>query len=227
MAACSYIDLMATDEQIHIILRDAEPVIAPLHDCRAFSNVAKALPETQQWNLSDILIDGEHVKRETVLQWLSALEQLTEHVPPAEDSQTCTAAFLYELLAFADAVGSRRGLLMACISNLPALELQLAVAEQQLRLPIEVGGFFFRQTADDSDDDEIADATEAPEKADTFILCQEVLGATGAIVFSENLTQQQRDSIAEQVRLCIRLVSCIPCRCYGLPASTSGGAQSC
>lgn len=201
MAKRSFTDSLATDEQLRIILKDAEPVVAPLYDCRTFSSVAKSLPDTNEWNLSDILINGEHVKRETVLQWLSALEQLTEHQQPAADGQSCTVSSLYELLAFADAVGSRRGLLMACISNLPRLRLYIAVGEQQLGLAIGSGGHYFRaphKTVTSSSHDDDTASVEADSDR-PFAFYRELLGDPNEVMLAQDLTQQQRESILAQV----------------------------
>lgn len=77
---------------------------------RACSSCARGLPAAaQQWDLSGLQIDGQAVEQQTVEAWLWCVE-IAIHGPAADDAPDAvtevltTAAGLYKLLAFADAV---------------------------------------------------------------------------------------------------------------------------
>jgi hypothetical protein len=95
---------------------------------RAGSTVACGLPKAAStWDLSGLLINGQPVSRDVLVAWLNAAYHhlLGATFEPQDPDLTTTAAGLSAVLHFADAVGSRPGLLAACLRNLD--QLQLAV----------------------------------------------------------------------------------------------------
>lgn len=83
-----------------------------------FSSCARNCPDdATEWDLSGLLLEGQHVQRSTVVAWLNLAYTATlgapfEEVPQQEDpSKTLTG--LVQLLGFADALGSSRGLLLS------------------------------------------------------------------------------------------------------------------
>lgn len=94
------------------------PLQASLRLLRLGSSLARDLPpDTSTWDLSNLLIDGHAVSRHTVIAWLSIvyMQLEGETFPGADRSPRPNAIELYQLLAFADAVGSIRGVLRACL----------------------------------------------------------------------------------------------------------------
>jgi hypothetical protein len=84
--------------------------------------------EAAAWDLSKLLIDGQPVQRSTVTRWLD-LCYFAIHDRPFEESNVqeqpvLTATQLYQLLSFADAIGSTRGLVNAAIADLDQLPIQ-------------------------------------------------------------------------------------------------------
>jgi len=97
---------------------DAPQLMASSRLLCAGSSCAFGLPrDSSTWDLSKLLLDGKPVTREVAVSWLNALYKPLDDVPFAE-AQTKTpvsATHLYQLLAFADAVGSIQGVLKACV----------------------------------------------------------------------------------------------------------------
>jgi hypothetical protein len=106
---------------------------------RAVSTCARDMPQdSSNWDLSHLLIDGQPVSRDTVTAWLNAVHMHMEDAPfPGyQGSPTRDPTQLYQLLAFADAVGSSRGVLRAC---LPKEELQFGVNLYGRDLKLDAG----------------------------------------------------------------------------------------
>jgi hypothetical protein len=118
-------------------LHAAEAALSPLeaeaHLARLFSAVARQLPETDEWDLSGLLVDGQPVSRATVVAWLNAAYQHAygTHYEQQEDSPVHSVERLYSLLAFADAVNSTEPLLKACCAGLQHLQLHVQLGQQQ------------------------------------------------------------------------------------------------
>jgi hypothetical protein len=104
---------------------------------RMYSAVARQLPETDEWDLSGLLVDGQPVSRAIVVAWLNAAYQhayLADYEQQA-DSPACIVEGLYLLLAFADAVHSTPGMLAACCARLlQGLQLRTQLRQQQVSL---------------------------------------------------------------------------------------------
>jgi hypothetical protein len=88
------------------------------------------------WDLSTLLINGQPVPEDVVVAWLNAAyhQQLGTTFGPQDSDLTTTAAGLTALLRFADAVGSRPGLLVACLRNLNQLQLAVQLGSTPVEL---------------------------------------------------------------------------------------------
>lgn len=99
-----------------------------------YSSCARGLPAAaEEWDVSALLIEGQPVQRETVVAYINAISQHVNNevvIEEQHDSKpTRSMTALAQLLAFADAVGTSRGLLLALDWQVSASEL---VAEVQL-----------------------------------------------------------------------------------------------
>jgi hypothetical protein len=98
---------------------------------RGCSTVAENLPaEAAEWNLSNLLIDGQPVQRSTVIRWLNVCCINVHHVlfdPDIRYGSLVSATELFELLAFADSVGSGRGIIEACLTENQLMKMYLNV----------------------------------------------------------------------------------------------------
>lgn len=105
-------------ETLNIKLSDthSQPLVADKATIQCFSSCAKGLPATaQEWDISGLLVEGQHVLRSTVVAWLNVIYNLV-HFEDFEQQQpsilkSMTGAIA--VLAFADAVGSSLGMLRA------------------------------------------------------------------------------------------------------------------
>lgn len=109
----------------------ADPLEADRTILAAFSSCIRGLPaEADEWDISQLLIEGQPVQRQTVVAWLNmaysqALDEPFEQDTELDDSM----AGLAQLLAFADAVGPTKGLLRACLSDRGELYAYVTVPE--------------------------------------------------------------------------------------------------
>lgn len=97
---------------------------------QCWSSCAKGLPATaDEWDVSQLLIEGQPVQRETVVAWLNALYDIVYGKPfeQQEKSPVHNITGLAQLLAFADAVGSSRGVLRALDARMSADSLVAVV----------------------------------------------------------------------------------------------------
>jgi hypothetical protein len=104
---------------------DKPPLEASTRLLHACSTCAFGLPrDSSTWDLSNLLIDGHPVSRDTVTAWLKVIYKQYEDVPFGEavPPAPASATRLYQLLAFADAVGSSRGVVKACLGGPRGLE---------------------------------------------------------------------------------------------------------
>ncbi|WIA20916.1 hypothetical protein OEZ85_005258 [Tetradesmus obliquus] len=131
-----------------------EPAAAPLDADKQvvclFSSVAAELPETDEWDLSGLLLYGQPVSRDIVVAWLNAAYQAAyeedyEAQQPDQDP-ACSVEGLYMLLSFADAVDSTRPLFKACCSRLQRLQLHAQLGQQQVALDTNGVSYFFNVT---------------------------------------------------------------------------------
>lgn len=97
-----------------------------------WSSYAKGLPaEADEWDISQLLIEGQAVQLDTVNSWISLMNdladgQLFEQHLKKQKKQLCSSIHgLVQLLAFADAVGTKRRMLLALDAQLSAESLTI------------------------------------------------------------------------------------------------------
>eukprot|EP00878_Enallax_costatus_P014772 GHUV01015457.1.p1 GENE.GHUV01015457.1~~GHUV01015457.1.p1 ORF type:complete len:394 (+),score=55.18 GHUV01015457.1:153-1184(+) len=122
--------------QLQIKVADVdEPLLVDARTVRSCSDIAYTLPTSATvWDLSGILIEGQPVKRKTVIEWLNWVYVSLLGAPYnewAHQPETTTAAELYELLAFSDSIASAPGIYRACLSdsNLRRLRIRATAAD--------------------------------------------------------------------------------------------------
>jgi hypothetical protein len=104
---------------------DSADIVADRFLLDFWSSCARGLPaDAAEWDLSQLLVEGKAVERSTVVAWLNAAHQIThlKDFEQQQDNPAVNMTGLVELLGFADAVGSSRGLLHACLANLSQLK---------------------------------------------------------------------------------------------------------
>jgi hypothetical protein len=117
------------------------------------SKVAAALAEQGSgscpliWDLSCLLVPPYSlpVRRATVVAWLNSIYRAIsscDFEEQTEDTYTsCTASSLIELLAFADAVDTERGILLACLPD--DLVIRSSMGEQAVQLLTDGSSYSF------------------------------------------------------------------------------------
>ena len=128
------------EEDIQIRVAAGEPLGAESYVLRTFSSCARALPvDAAEWDVSGLLFDGHPFSHETVSCWLNCAQHLVEGCAElgAQNIQhLSTVAGLTQVLAFADAVGSRSSLRKVLCNQVPELKLVVQLPEQVLELPV-------------------------------------------------------------------------------------------
>lgn len=115
---------------------EPKPIIVDRTLLAAYSSCARGLPaDATEWDVSQLVLLGQPVKRETVVKWLNAAYKpihgdVYEH---QHNNPASSMSGLAQLLAFADAVGSSRGLLLAFDTD--AMELTADVQHISRRGP--------------------------------------------------------------------------------------------
>lgn len=127
---------------------DARALAANGHRIRSCSGLAADLPyEVNVWDLSNLRVAGSQlVKRETVVAWLNSIYRTISNSPYEDQVDVCrTATGLHELLAFADAVDTEPGILLACLRHLdhPGLVIQAHMGDQLVQLSTDGRSYFF------------------------------------------------------------------------------------
>lgn len=107
----------------------------------ACSSCARGLPADSDdiWDVSQLLLEGQPVQRQTVVAWLNRCYQLI-HGSPFETQAADPASSikgLTQLLSFADAVGSSRGLLLALDTDITLLAAEVRVGGTLHQLPLD------------------------------------------------------------------------------------------
>jgi hypothetical protein len=100
--------------RIRLATETEPPVTDRLRLLKFLSQCARCLPlATEEWDLSNLIINGQPVTRATIVAWLNCACQLidsTDFEAPPAPAAPATAHDLYNLLVFADAVESVKGL---------------------------------------------------------------------------------------------------------------------
>jgi hypothetical protein len=112
----------------------ADPLMVDRTILAAFSSCIRGLPsEAEEWDISEILIEGQPVQRQTVVSWLNSAYSFALDEPFDQDAQPeRSMPGLAQLLAFADAIGSTKGLLRACLSDLVAVYAPVTVEHTEM-----------------------------------------------------------------------------------------------
>jgi hypothetical protein len=146
------------DSDMHIRVAAGESLEAESFVLRSFSDCARNLPPAaEEWDVSGLLLDGQPFSRDTVACWLSCVYSTVEGIQEltAQDiQQLSTVTGLTQLLAFADAVGSRPSLYRVACSQLPQLQFVVQPSECASKLEMPVGGCtycFEKKPAADAD----------------------------------------------------------------------------
>jgi hypothetical protein len=117
---------------------DMQPLEVSVSLMRASSSCARGLPhDSSTWDLSNLLIDGHPVSRDTVTAWVNVVYTILEDKPFKMDTspaESTSATRLYQVLAFADAVGSSRGVVKACLAGLQQLVFEVKVGDKEVQL---------------------------------------------------------------------------------------------
>lgn len=130
------------DRLLPIKISDSDRLEADRAVLSAFSSCARDLPDAAaEWDVSGLVLEGQQVQRSTVVAWLN-LSYKSIHGAPYEDTpwadslQSFVRSFtsLAQLLAFADAVGSSRGLLLALDKEAAPLAADVQLGERPVQL---------------------------------------------------------------------------------------------
>jgi len=98
----------------------AEPLVADRGILSCWSSCVRGLPlDAAEWDLSNLAIEGQAVERSTVVAWLNLIYKMVtaKDFERQEPNTAHTLRGMGQLLAFADAVGSSRGILLALDSQ--------------------------------------------------------------------------------------------------------------
>ena len=123
-----------------IKVASGEPLAANSLLMRSLCDSADGLPAAAEvWDVSGLLLDCQPFSTDTVSCWLSCAHSLlhgTEELSPRDKQQLSAVTGLTQVLAFADAVGSVKGLIEAACSQLQQLKFVVQLPEQVLELPV-------------------------------------------------------------------------------------------
>jgi hypothetical protein len=147
MAKRSYAVACEEDDVLRIKLADEEgrePLQAQLLLLLPLSQCVRSLPDKTEWDLSNLLIDGQPVTRSTVVSWLNCAYKYILYCDfERQELEQQSAVSLYQLLVFADAVGSQKVLMKACVAaHAETLKFVVKLGEQEVQLDIS-GLYFF------------------------------------------------------------------------------------
>jgi hypothetical protein len=134
----------------HLRIKLADPdsgyIDADRVTLQCYSSCARGLPASaEEWDISQLLIEGQPVQRETVVAYINAVSQHLNNqiVIEEQDGPPRSMKGLASLLAFADAVGTSRGLLLAVDAQVSGAELVAEVKLGDLDLELTASGCYF------------------------------------------------------------------------------------
>jgi hypothetical protein len=186
MAKRSYTNAFSEDEMLGIKLAEEgrEPLQAQLLVLLPMSQCVRSLPDKTEWDLSSLLIDGQPVTRSTVVAWLNcAYKHILDCDFEAQEVEQ-SAASLYQLLVFADAVGSQRVLMKACVAA-HAENTRFVLELRQQELQLDINGLYFFGSA------------EEPNPLILFGRCS--ARSTGACTVGEAASLEERSAFMSQL----------------------------
>jgi len=130
------------DRLLHIKISDTDSLQADRAVLSAFSSCARNIPDAAtEWDVSGLMLEGQQVQRSTVVVWLNLTYHSIHGAPyeetPWDGSLKCfvrSFTRLAQLLAFADAVGSSRGLLLSLDKEALPLAADVQLGERPVPL---------------------------------------------------------------------------------------------
>ena len=136
------------EENIQIKVAYGMSLAADSFVLRALSSCARALPaDAAEWDVSGLLYDGQPFSRETVACWLqcgySHIYAEDSQLEPESIAQLSTVTGLAQVLAFAQAVGSFKGLVRAACSQLQQLKFVVQLPQQEEGLELPLSGYIY------------------------------------------------------------------------------------
>ena len=135
------------ETDVLIKVASGEPFKAGSSVLRTFSDSARGLPaNSEEWDVSGLLLDGQPFSRDTVSCWLSSAHSAVdglEELGPQDIQHLSTVTGLTQVLGFADAVGSCVSLLKAACSQLQQLKFVVQLPEQVLELSVTGRAYFW------------------------------------------------------------------------------------
>ena len=157
---------------------------------RSLCDSARGLPAaSEEWDVSGLLQDGQPFSRDTVSSWLSCVHSAVDSITdlgPQDIQQLSTVTGLTQVLAFADAVGSRQSIFTAACSQLQQLKLVVHLPEQVLELPVIGRAYFWRSNQLQRQD-------------------LEVNGDAGPLLESDEQCRDVKQQVAQQLSTLLRL----------------------
>lgn len=115
---------------------ESDPLVADRGILTCWSSCVRGLTlDATEWDLSNLVIEGQAVERSTIVAWLNIIYQAVkaEVFESQEPNAAHTLRGMGQLLAFADAVGSSRGLMVALESHwVSVADDQVLTAEVRL-----------------------------------------------------------------------------------------------
>jgi hypothetical protein len=150
MAKRSYEIAFDEEDTLQIKLADEEgrgPLQAQLLVLLPMSQCVRSLPDKTEWDLSSLLINGQPVNRSTVVSWLNRVYNHLRGCDYEAQEVQPSATSLYQLLVFADAVGSEKVLLKACVSaHAETSRFVLKLGQKEVQLSVNGMYYFASQT---------------------------------------------------------------------------------
>lgn len=133
------------DDSLTILVSDEHKLVVQASLVRICSFCAAGLPaEAAEWDLRLLRMDGEPVDLATVIGWLNCVYERLQDEPFMQQDRDVrhTVAGLTRLLAFADAVGTTRGVMAACVTQLAELHMKVEIpaSHRSVNMTVETDG---------------------------------------------------------------------------------------
>ena len=117
---------------------DSEPLEVHILAVRPLSRCAEASPNRLEWDLTNLVIDGQPVGRKTVVAWLNCAYQYIhgcDFEAVAEGEHISSSQDLYDFLTFSDAVDSKKPFISSVLrDNLDSIRVCQKLGEQEVKL---------------------------------------------------------------------------------------------
>ena len=139
MAKRTFSTAFDDEELIEIRISDGGPLNADSMLVQMLSQCARALPDKKQWDLRELVIEGQPVSAKIVTKWLNRAYNLIHccDFDSSEEQTAPSAQDMYLLLAFADAVDTKKSLMEAIAKHkLEAVIFAVDVGQQHIELAL-------------------------------------------------------------------------------------------